>query len=136
MDAAEYIHLKILLPYQVFAEVKDVKRMVVECSNGSNGFLPNRLDCTGNVVPGILMYESQSLGETYLAIDEGTVVKAGKEVFVSVRNAIGGKDLGTLHKEVEKEFVRLDEREKDVRSVLAKLEGSFMHQLTDLQKGK
>ncbi|MBC7451235.1 MAG: F0F1 ATP synthase subunit epsilon, partial [Cytophagales bacterium] len=85
--------LKIILPSQVFAEIKDVKRMVVECLNGSYGFLPNMLECTATVVPGILMYESHSTGATYVAIDEGVVVKVGKEVYVSVKNAIGGNNI-------------------------------------------
>ena len=54
----------------MFAEVNDVKRMVVECINGSHGFFSNLLECTANVVSGILMFERFSSGTTYIAIDE------------------------------------------------------------------
>ena len=45
------------------------------------------------------------------------LVKAGTDVLVSVRNAIGGTDLDKLHEAVKQEFLELDEQEKNVRSV-------------------
>jgi protein involved in ribonucleotide reduction len=36
--STDFIHLKMILLSQVFAEVNDVKRMVVEFVNGSHGF--------------------------------------------------------------------------------------------------
>jgi F-type H+-transporting ATPase subunit epsilon len=50
-------------------------------------------------------------------------------VLVSVRNAIGGADLGKLREMVEQEFLNLDEQEKSVRSVLAKLESGLVRRL-------
>lgn len=50
-------------------------------------------------------------------------------MMVSVRNAIGGSDLGKLHESVEKEFKELDDNEKNIRSVMAKMESSFMLRL-------
>ena len=52
--------------------------------------------------------------------------KPAHDVLVSVRNAIGGMDLDKLHEAVEREFRNLDEQEKSVRSVLAKLESGFI----------
>ncbi len=49
------IHLKILLPSQVFADRTGVTRMVVETSAGAHGILPHRLDCAAVLEPGILM---------------------------------------------------------------------------------
>jgi F-type H+-transporting ATPase subunit epsilon len=54
-------------------------------------------------------------------------------VLVSVRNAIGGSDLGKLHEAVERQFLNLDEREKNVRSVLAKLESGFIRRLAEFR---
>ena len=119
--------LKILLPFRVFAEVKDVSRIVMETSEGSYGLLPHRLDCVAALVPGILTYESEK--EHYIAVDEGIMIKAGTEVLVSVRQAIGGVDLGKLHESVEKEFLQLDESERSIRSVISKLETGLMLQL-------
>ncbi|MCB9049089.1 MAG: F0F1 ATP synthase subunit epsilon [Lewinellaceae bacterium] len=130
----ELMHLKILLPFTVFAEIEDVKRLVVETGQGSFGLLPNRLDCTAALVPGILCYETATAGETFLAIDEGVLVKAGKEAFVSVRHAIGGAELGQLRKEVEEEYLRRSEQEKALRTTLAKLESDFIRRLVKFHK--
>ena len=61
-------------------------------------------------------------GTVYLAVDEGVLVKTGANVLVSVRHAIGGTDLGQLHEAVKREFLTLDERERNVRTAVAKME--------------
>jgi F-type H+-transporting ATPase subunit epsilon len=122
------INLKILLPFKVFAEVNNVTSIVIETSEGSYGLLPNRLDCVSALVPGILTYETDS-GTHYLAIDEGVLVKTDQQVLVSVRNAIGGADLGKLHELIDKEFLSLHESENSLRSVMAKIEVGFMFTL-------
>ena len=81
------MNLKILLPFQVFAEKTGVSRIVAETREGSFGVLPRRLDCVAALVPGILIYEHAAEGEVYVAVDEGVLVKAGPDVRVSVRNA-------------------------------------------------
>ena len=126
--------LKILLPYQVYAEVDDVSRIVVETPQGSFGLLPRRLDCVAALEPGILTYETKAQGEVYVAVDEGILVKAGADVLVSVRNAIGGTDLGTLRDAVARDFVNLDENERQVRAVLARLESGFVRHFTEYHR--
>lgn len=121
-----HMNLKILLPFKVFAELTGVLRIIADSRAGSFGLLPNRLDCVTALVPGILVYETETAGEVCIAVDEGILVKAGIDVLVSVRNAIGGTDLGKLREAVEQEFMNLDEQEKSVRSVLAKLESGFV----------
>jgi F-type H+-transporting ATPase subunit epsilon len=127
------MHLKVLLPFQVFAEKTGVSRIVAETREGSFGLLPHRLDCVAALVPGILIYESSSDGEVLLAVDEGVLVKTGADVLVSVRRAIVGKDLGQLRDAVEKEFLTLDEREQSVRTVTAKLETGFLRRFANFQ---
>lgn len=125
--------LKILLPYHVLTEKSDVLRIVAETRHGSFGLLPNRLDCAAALTPGILTYETLEEGEVYVAVDEGVLVKSGQDVFVSVRNALTGSSLGELRQAVETEFIQLDEREKNTRSVLAKLESGFVRRFMRLQ---
>ena len=127
--------LKVLLPFQVYAEIDGVKRIVAETPEGSFGLLPHRLDCVAVLEPGILTYETGTGGETYIAVDEGILVKAGTEVLVSVRNAISGMDLGKLREAVEQEFMNLDENEKQVRAVLARLESGFIHRFAEFRRG-
>jgi F-type H+-transporting ATPase subunit epsilon len=128
------MNLKVLLPSKIFKEVKNVKRIVAESSEGSFGLLPQRLDCVAALVPGILLCETEEEGISYFAVDEGLLIKSGLEVLVSVRNAFGGMDLGKLRESVEKEFVELNETEKNVRAVMAKLESGFMRSLEKLYK--
>ena len=120
------MNLKILLPFRIFAEKTGVMRIVAESRSGSFGLLPRRLDCVVALAPGILVFETELDGEVCMAVDEGVLVKTGADVLVSVRNAIGGTDLGKLREAVEQEFLNLDEQEKSVRSVLAKLENGFI----------
>lgn len=127
--------LKVLLPFQVFAEIDGVKRIVAETTQGSLGFLPHRLDCVAVLKPGILTFETETEGEVYVAVDEGILVKAGADVLASVRNAIGGMSLGRLREAVEQEFMNLDEGEKQVRAVLAKLESGFVRRFAEFHRG-
>jgi len=129
------INLKVLLPFRIFIEKKGVKRIVAQTLRGSFGLLPHRLDCTAALAPGFLSYETEAEGEVYLAVDQGVLVKAGMDVLVSVRNAIGGTDLDKLHEAVKEEFLNLDEQEKSVRSVLATMESGFIRRLMELQHG-
>jgi len=127
------MNLKVLLPFQIFAEKTGVSRIIAEARAGSFGILPRRLDCVAALAPGILTYENRSEGEIYVAVDEGVLVKTGLNVIVSVRNAIAGSDLGQLREAVEREFLDLDEREQSVRSALAKMESGFIRRLVDFQ---
>ena len=64
------------------------------------------------------------------------LVKAGAEVLVSVRHAIGGTDLGQLHEAVKREFLKVDQREREVRTAIVKLEGGLIRRLAEFQHGR
>ena len=127
------MHLKVLLPFQVFAENTGVSRIVAETREGSFGLLPRRLDCVAALVPGILIYQTEAGPEVLVAVDKGILVKTGLDVLVSVRRAIGGTDPGQLRAAVEKEFLTLDEDEQSVRIAVAKLETGFLRRFATLQ---
>ncbi len=127
--------LKILLPFQIFAEKNGVSRIVAETREGSFGLLPHRLDCVAALEPGILTYETEAEGEVYVAVDEGVLIKAGQDVLVSVRSAIAGTDLHQLREEVEREFLTMDESEQKMRSVMTKLEIGLMRRLAGFKNG-
>jgi F-type H+-transporting ATPase subunit epsilon len=126
------MNLKILLPFQVFAEKTGVSRIVAETPEGAFGLLPHRLDCVAALAPGILTYETAADGEVFVAVDEGVIVKAGPDVRVSVRRALAGANLGQLREAVDREFLTLDEQEKNVRSVVAKMEGDLIRRMARL----
>lgn len=124
--------LKILLPFKVFADIKNVSSIVMETSEGSYGLLPQRLDCVAALVPGIFTYETKGTSH-YVAVDNGVMVKAGAQVLVSVRNAVGGADLGKLGDLVKKDFKSEDENQKQVTTVIAKLERGFIYSFDKLR---
>jgi F-type H+-transporting ATPase subunit epsilon len=127
------VHLKILLPFEIFTDKPDVLRIVAETNDGSFGLLPNRLDCVAALAPGILAYETKEEGTVYIAIDEGVLVKAGSDVLISVRQAIGGTDLSQLHDAIKREFLTFDEQEKQVRTAVAKMESGLIGRLAEFQ---
>jgi F-type H+-transporting ATPase subunit epsilon len=127
------MRLRVLLPYQVLLDQAGVSSMVAETRAGSLGLLPQRLDCVAALEAGILSYTTAAEGEVYMAVDEGILVKTGLDVMVSVRNAQSGADLGKLEAAVRDQFLNLDERERKVRTVLAKLESGFIRRFTGLK---
>ena len=129
-----FMNLKILLPFRIFAEETGLSRIVAETREGSFGILPHRLDCVAALAPGILTFETPSGGEVFVAVDEGALVKTGPDVLVSVRRALDGSELGQLREAVEREFLTLNEREKSVRSVLAKMEGDLIRRMARLHR--
>jgi F-type H+-transporting ATPase subunit epsilon len=134
MPQPALMNLKVLLPFQIFADQTGVSRIVAETRVGSFGLLPHRLDCVAALTPGILTYQLGAQPEVYMAVDEGVLVKTGLDVLISVRNAIGGTDLGQLHAAVEREFLNLNEREQSVRSVMAKMESDFISRLAEFHR--
>ena len=127
------MNLKILLPFGVFAEKADVLRVVADTTDGSYGLLPHRLDCVAALVPGVLTYETKDGGTVYVGIDQGVLVKAGDQVTVSVRRAVGGTDLGQLKDAVARDFLKLDEQERNVRTAVAKMESGLMGRLAEFE---
>jgi F-type H+-transporting ATPase subunit epsilon len=129
------MELKILLPFEVFAEESSVLRIVLEAQSGSFGLLPHRLDCVAALNPSILIYETSAKGEVYVAIDEGVLIKTGDHVRVSVRNAVSGKDLQQLKGDVDKNFLILNDREVRMRSVMKSMENDFVKTMIEVQNG-
>ena len=96
--------------------------------------LPNHVHFVTALVPGILSFTTEER-EIFVAIDEGILVKCGREVLVSTRNAVEGEDLASLEQTVIKQFQVLDEQEKLTRSALAKFEVSMMRRFRELGHG-
>jgi F-type H+-transporting ATPase subunit epsilon len=128
------LHLKILLPFEIFADETRVTRIVAETHQGSFGILPRRLDCVAALSAGILTYETENSVEIFVAVDEGVLTKVGFEVTIAVRNAIAGNDLSQLRETVKKQFLSLNETEQEVRSVVAKMESSLIRRLVELNR--
>ena len=125
------MQLEILLPSRIFGQIANVTRIVAETRQGSFGLFPHRLDCVAALAPGILTYATETSGDVYLAVDEGVLVKTGDKVLISVRHAIGGADLGQLRQAVDREFLTLDDQEKNVRTAMARLESGILRRFAE-----
>ncbi|MDX1567259.1 MAG: F0F1 ATP synthase subunit epsilon [Longimicrobiales bacterium] len=125
------MRLEVLIPSRVV--VRDqVSAVVAEGAEGSFGVLPHHVDYVSPLVPGILTYRrAEDDGERILALDQGTLVKVGQEVLISVRDAVEGEDLGTLRQTVEERFRSLDQKEREARSALATLEARFIRRFLE-----
>lgn len=126
------MNLKILLPEKIMTD-QPVTKINAEAPNGAFCLLPKHIDFVSALSPGIFYYTDTIGKEIFLAIDEGTLIKKGTEVFVSTRRAVKGPDLEKLHKTVEQEFKVLDDREKMVRSATAKIEANFVRRFLEIQ---
>ena len=128
------MQLRILLPDTVLLE-QPVSKVVAEGHSGSFGLLPRHIDMVEPLVPGILAFTpagENGDSETFVAVDEGVLVKCGKTVFVSVRNAVVGPELGTLEETVRARFQRMDEHESAMRSALAKMESEVIRSFIEV----
>ncbi|HEA14921.1 MAG TPA: F0F1 ATP synthase subunit epsilon [Pseudoalteromonas prydzensis] len=128
------MHLKLLLPSQIFIDKTDISNIIVETSSGSYGLLPHRLDCVAVLTPGILTFSTIAEGEIFVAVDEGVLVKTGLDVLVSVRNALVDSDLTKLRAAVEQDFLAINEQALQVRAVMAKLESGFLHKFVSFKQ--
>jgi F-type H+-transporting ATPase subunit epsilon len=121
--------VKVILPPGVLLEQAAAK-VVAEARNGSFCLLPRHVDFVAALVPGILALTSQDGEETFLAVDEGVLVKRGPEVLVSTWNAVQGK-LGELRQAVRAQSRELGEQEQKARSALDRLEASLVRQILE-----
>ena len=124
--------LKILLPAEILL-TDEVTKIVAEAENGFFCLLPQHIDFTAALVPGVFSYTAGDQ-ESFLAIDGGTIVKRGSDVMVSTRNAVMGPELGALKNVVIKQFEEIDEREKKARSAAAKLEVDLLRRFMELRE--
>jgi F-type H+-transporting ATPase subunit epsilon len=124
--------LWVLLPEKTYWQGK-VKKIVGEAINGFFCLLPRHVDFVTIMTPGIFFALTEKEEDIYLAINEGILIKANNQVTLSTRGAVKGDNLGDLKKEVEKNFIKINEQEEGARSALQKLEADFVRRFLDLE---
>jgi F-type H+-transporting ATPase subunit epsilon len=125
------MRLKVVLPSEVLIDT-EVTKVIAEAENGMFCLLPRHVDFVAALVPSLFTFVLQDEREVCLAVDEGTLVKCGPEVWVSTRYAVQGLDLGQLQQTIEAQFRTLDEREAMARAVLATLEADTVRRFVKL----
>jgi F-type H+-transporting ATPase subunit epsilon len=125
--------LRVLVPDDIIFD-DEVQSVVAEGKDGHFGLKPRHIDFVSALVPGILAFVRRpDAEEEYLAVDRGILIKQGETVTVSVRKAVGGVGLEELVKTVSARFLEQDERERSVRSAVARLEAGFLRRVMDLK---
>lgn len=127
------MHLRLLLPTEVLVDAR-VEKIIAEAENGFFCLLPRHIDFVAALVPGILSFFTGPEEERIAAIDEGILVKCGREVRISALGAVLGTDLDELEALVRERFIELDEHERKARSALARLEAGTLRAFRELQK--
>lgn len=126
------MRLKLLLPREILID-QPAQKISVEAREGALTLLPRHIDYVTALVPGLLSFVTEEGREEFVAVDEGILVKCEDEVWISVRNAVRGPDLGQLRQTVQEAFQRLDERERMTRAALARLEADFVRRFMELE---
>ena len=127
------MRLLVNLPDRVVVDEQATK-VVAEAQNGSFGLLPRHIDFVASLVPGMMCFCAREGEERFAAVDEGVLVKCGRDVYVSTLNGVLGTDLRQLKRLVEDRFMELDEHERKVRSALARLEAGTLRGFWELQE--
>ena len=125
------MQVKILLPSTVFLD-QVAKKLVAEGQNGFFCLLPRHIDYTNALVPGILTLEHMDGQIAYYAVSEGILVKIGRQVLLSVRDAVRGETLEDLKKAVDSQFLQLIRQEQASRTALMKLEADTIRRFMEL----
>lgn len=125
------MRLKIMTPTQIVVN-QETTKVIAEAENGSFCLLPRHIDFVAALVPGILSFFTRTGQEEFAAVDEGILIKAGREVLVSTRNAVRSKELGQLRQTVAREFQVKDERERAALAAGARLEADIVRKFMEL----
>ena len=127
------MRLKLLLPTEILLDIP-VTKVIAEAENGSFCLEPRHIDFVSALVPGLLSYVTPEGAEQFVGVDEGILVKCGREVRVSTREAVLGDEPKALNAAILKRISELDEHERNARSVLARLEAGVAKQFLGLHK--
>lgn len=131
--------LKVRVPERVVLDTEAAK-VVAEGQEGGFGVLPRHIDYVAPLVPGLLAYTlvaespEDEAEEVFLAVDEGVLVKCGRDVLVSVRDAVVGGDLDALEATVRDRFQERRAREEAMHAALAKLEAEVVRRFVELNE--
>jgi len=127
------MRLKLLTPTEVVVDEAVVK-ISAEGAAGLFCLLPRHRDWVAALVPGLLGFVAPDGSETFVAVDQGVLVKCADEVLVAVRRAVRDCDLTCLREVVDKRFRHFDDEEKAARSAIARLEAGVIRRFLEMHE--
>ena len=110
---------------------REVEQVSAESTVGWFTMLPRHLDAVVELAQGLVVFAADG-SESYLAVDGGTLVKAGSTVDIATGEAFTGSSTRELQHQLRAAFSDLDERERRARRAVARLEGDVTQRLLDL----
>lgn len=124
------MQVKVIMPNRVFFDGK-AEKISAPGTSGAFQILPNHTDVIWSLDSGILIIESDGR-EYYFAIDDGMLVKEGREVAIASFNIIQGDSLEVLSDKVLQDIREMNESEREAREALAKLEVETVRRFGEL----
>lgn len=126
------MRLVVALPHRIEVD-REVTKVSGEGLHGTFTLLPHHLDYVVLLESSILTFTADG-EEHFVAIDGGVLTKVGDDVRVSTVAAITGDRLDELERTVVRSFRRLDERERNTRAALARIESHVLHELFEFEE--
>ena len=112
------LNLRIYTPSKLFLE-EVIKKISVYGKEGFYTILPNHIDYVSSFENGILVFEKQDGDRVFIGVNQGVLIKCGREIQISTFNAVYGgnsiDELKTVLKTViekEEELIDLDKKLK------------------------
>jgi len=128
------MRLVVALPHRIEIDTA-VDKVGAEGLHGTFTMLPHHLDYVVLLVSGILTYlPSGGSDERYVAVKGGVLTKVGADVRVATIAAVQGERLEDLERTVVRSFRRLDERERDSRAAMTRIESHVLHEMFEFEE--
>jgi F-type H+-transporting ATPase subunit epsilon len=128
------MRLVIALPHRIEIDAL-VDKVGAEGVHGTFTMLPRHIDYVVLLASGILTYVPHGEpDERYVAVNGGVLTKVGADVRVATVAAVQGDRLEDLERTVVRSFRRLDERERDTRAAMTRIESHVLHEMFEFEE--
>lgn len=103
-----------------------------ESDQGSFTLLPRHADGVMLLKQGLLSYLDEDGEEVFVAIDEGVLVKADRDVRVACRRAVVAGDLANAKVALTRHLDQQSDHDRRARAALLSLEAEVLRRMGDL----
>lgn len=115
------LNLRIYTPSQLFLE-EVIKKVSVYGKEGFYTILPNHIDYISSFDDGIIIFEKQDSSKIFIGVNQGVLIKTGREIQISTFSAVYG---GTSLDELKNVLKTLIEKEEELMNLDKKLKVSL-----------
>lgn len=127
--------LTVYLPFQILIQ-QPIQKITFESVDGFHTILPKHIDYATALKTGIVRYQDENGQTSYLACDEGILIKKGANISLSTRLGIKNNNLKELENVIKIDFKKMEETRKESNKTMAQLELTLARGLLQLKKGE